>query len=265
VIRVAAVGDVHAGIGSAGRLRQGFAHLGERADALFLAGDLTRTGSPLEAKALVAALAPLVVPTVAVLGNHDYHADQQDTVVAILEDAGVVVLEGGSTTIELGHCTLGVAGVKGFGGGFPGGCATEFGEPEMKAFIGHSRRCADRLRHSLENLTADVVVALLHYSPTADTLRGEPAEIHAFLGSYLLAEAIDEVGGVDLVVHGHAHRGSERGQTPSGVPVRNVAQPVLGHSYKVYVLHGDGGLDEDEAAHLVGGAQPDSAGASSRS
>jgi Icc-related predicted phosphoesterase len=239
VIRVAAVGDVHAGVLCEPRLRDGFEHLAQRADVLLLAGDLTRCGSAKEAGVLAGVLAGTGVPTVAVLGNHDHHSDEAGKVVEVLEEAGVVVLEGTSTTIDLGGRTLGVAGVKGFGGGFPGGCATEFGEAEMKAFVAHSRQCADLLRDALATLEADVVVALTHYSPTADTLRGEPPEIHPFLGSYFLAEAIDSTGTVALAVHGHAHRGAERGLTPGGVRVRNVAQPVLGHSYKVYVLHGD--------------------------
>jgi hypothetical protein len=54
----------------------------------------------------------------------------------------------------------------------------------------------------------------------------------------LLAEAVDAVG-ADLVLHGHAHGGSEKGTTAGGVPVRNVAQPVIGHSYNLYCLGGD--------------------------
>ena len=41
---------------------------------------------------------------------------------------------------------------------------------------------------------ADLRLALLHYSPVRDTLQGEPPEIFPFLGSYLLAEAIDAAG-----------------------------------------------------------------------
>ena len=81
----------------------------------------------------------------------------------------------------------------------------------------------------------DVRVALLHYSPVRDTLHGEPSEIYPFLGSYLLAEAVDNVG-ADLVLHGHAHHGREKGVTPAGIPVRNVAQPVIRHAYSVYTL-----------------------------
>ena len=75
-------------------------------------------------------------------------------------------------------------------------------------------------------------VALLHYAPVKATLEGERREIYPFLGSYLLAEAIDAAG-ADLVLHGHAHGGTRRASTPGGIPVRNVAQPVIGAAYRV--------------------------------
>jgi Icc-related predicted phosphoesterase len=146
------------------------------------------------------------------------------------------MLEGDATVVEGEGCRLGIAGVKGFGGGFAGACASAFGEPEMKAFVEHTQQVADQLEaalESLDGLDTDVKVALLHYSPVADTLRGERLEIYPFLGSYLLAEAIDR-GGADVAFHGHAHRGCERGLTAGGVRVRNVAQPVIQHAYNVY-------------------------------
>jgi Icc-related predicted phosphoesterase len=91
---------------------------------------------------------------------------------------------------------------------------------------------------ALNSLDADHRIALLHYSPIEATLEGERLEIYPFLGSYLLAEAIDNAG-ADLVFHGHAHNGSEKGRTPAGIPVRNVAQPVIRHAYNVYTLGRD--------------------------
>ena len=105
----------------------------------------------------------------------------------------------------------------------------------MKAFIRHTREVAARLEGALESLEADVRVALLHYAPTEQTLQGERLEIYPFLGSYLLGEAIDRAG-AGLILHGHAHRGTEKGVTPGGTPVRNVALPVIHRSYNVYCL-----------------------------
>ena len=240
MIRVAAVGDIHVGVDSAGRLRPHLESVSEKADLFLLAGDLTRHGDPEEAAVLVEEVRDLGVPTVAVLGNHDHHADCADKIRRRLEDAEICVLEGEATVVEIGDRSVGVAGTKGFGGGYAGACATDFGEREMKAFIGHSRALAERLHSALASLDTDLRIALLHYSPVEDTLRGERLEIYPFLGSYLLAEAVDRAG-ADLVVHGHAHVGAEKGMTPGGVPVRNVAQPVIKHAYHVYCLGGGDG------------------------
>ena len=232
-LRIAAAGDIHVGCDTQGRTAAGFDGIEACADVLVLAGDLTQVGSDEEARCVVAELAGVPIPIVAVLGNHDYHSGQHERLIQHLRDAGVVVLDGTSITIRLRDLELGVAGLKGFGGGFLGRSVSDFGEPEMKAFARHNIETAGRLERCLEDLAGDVQIVLLHYSPTADTLVGEPPELYAFLGSSLHAEAIDRVG-PDLVVHGHAHRGTERGVTPGGVRVRNVAQPVLGAAYRVY-------------------------------
>ena len=239
MIRVAAVGDIHFGTDSAGRLQPHLEQLPERADLLVIAGDVTTCGGRDEAKVLAAELRGVGVPVLAVLGNHDYHAGHEADVRRALEGADVQVLEGESAVVQVNGSRVGVAGVKGFGGGFAGACGTEFGEPEMKAFIRHTRSVAERLEGVLAGLEADVRIALLHYAPVKATLLGERLEIYPFLGSYLLAEAVDR-GGADLVLHGHAHRGTEKGVTPGGIHVRNVAQPVIRHAYNVYALGADG-------------------------
>jgi Icc-related predicted phosphoesterase len=236
-VRVAAAGDIHVGRDTHGRLAAALDGIGECADLLLLAGDLTQVGSEEEAMCVVAELVDVPVPVFAVLGNHDYHADQVDRVVGVLSDAGIRVLEGDGAVVRIGDLDVGVAGVKGFCGGFPGRSASEFGEPIMREFVGHTVAIARQFERALDELTGDVRLGLLHYSPVVDTLVGEPPEIHPFLGSYLLAEALDRAE-PDLVFHGHAHRGSERGVTPGGVRVRNVAQPVLRAPFRVYELPG---------------------------
>ncbi|CAM5251474.1 metallophosphoesterase family protein [Streptomyces aurantiogriseus] len=239
MIRVAAVGDIHMGPDSQGLLRPAFDTLPDCADLLLLAGDLTRHGTQEEARVVAQEVRGLPVPVVAVLGNHDHHDEQPEKVTAILQDADVTVLEGEGTIVECDGTRVGIAGTKGFCGGFVGRSAGEFGEPLMKEFVRYTRRSADGLRTALEELGrqgCDVRVALTHFSPVADTLAGEPPEIYPFLGSYLLAEAIDTAG-ADLSVHGHAHMGTEHGMTAGGVRVRNVAQPVIRRAFNVYQLH----------------------------
>lgn len=236
MIRIAATGDVHFGEDSAGTLRPCLEHIDRDADVLLLAGDLTKYGDPAQAQVLADELRDLPVPVVTVLGNHDCHSDRQDEVRAVLERAGVTVLEGENAVIDVNGADLGIAGGKGFGGGFTGSSGTEFGEPQMKAFIRHSMTLAENLERALAEINdVDLKVALMHYSPIRETLEGEPPEIYPFLGTFLLAEAVDRTG-VDLALHGHAHHGSEKGVTPGGVNVRNVAMPVLRRPYAVYAF-----------------------------
>ncbi len=257
MIRVAAVGDVHLGPDLAGRHRAGLADITDHADVLLLAGDLTRHGTVEEARIVAAEYRDLPVPVVAVLGNHDYHSDCQDELSQVLADAGLTVLEGSGVVLDLPGGRLGVAGAKGFGMGFAGRCASDFGEPEMKHFTRTGRRSAGLLEQALADVAAegpDVTVALLHYAPVDGTLVGEPPEIWPFLGNYLLGQAVDEAATpVGLAVHGHAHAGSEKGVTEGGVRVRNVAQPVIRAAYAVYDLH-----------PLERAGSPSSAGAAAR-
>jgi Icc-related predicted phosphoesterase len=233
VIRVAAVGDVHLGEGMRGCYAADVAALADRADVLLLAGDLTRHGTAAEAEIVAGEFGPAPVPVVAVLGNHDLHADDAEGVTAALEARGITVLEGTGTVLDVNGVRLGVAGTVGFGGGFPRATVADFGEPEMKAFAARGRMLAAGLGEALKSLDCDVRVALTHYAPVPDTLDGEPREIYPFLGSHLLADVIDSCD-TDLALHGHAHYGSPDGRTPGGVPVHNVARPVLGRPYRVF-------------------------------
>lgn len=265
-VRIAAVGDIHLGTGSEGMLRPCLQTLPDCADLLLLAGDLTRHGTPAEARVVAGELVGAPVPVVAVLGNHDYHAERPDRVTEILEEAGVRVLESSATIVDVGDCRVGVAGTKGFGGGFAGHALDFFGEPEMKAFARRSAACADGLRSALDELReagCDLRVALTHYSPVPDTVAGEPPEIYPFLGSYLLAQAIDE-SGADLAVHGHAHSGSEHGITNGGVRVRNVAQPLLRRAFGLYHLHGQAEAGHGIDAEAVPGERQDEPRTSTR-
>jgi Icc-related predicted phosphoesterase len=239
-VRIAAVADIHLGEDLRGHYRKRLEGIDRRADVLLVGGDLTRHGTIEEGRVVADELRDLPVPVVAVLGNHDYHSDHNVEIVTILRDAGIMVLDDEGAVVSVNGMRLGVAGGKGFGGGFAGKCASEFGEPETKAFVRHTKDIADRWRVALKGLEADYKIVLSHYSPVKDTLMGEPTEIYPFLGSYLLAEAADAEG-AELFVHGHAHAGTEKGVTPGGIRVRNVALPVIKHAYAVYCLEGEGG------------------------
>lgn len=223
-IRLAAVGDLHYGADDSGRYRDLLHRAAAEADALLLAGDLTRRGRPEEMQALVSDLAGIDRPVLAVLGNHDYEADRVEELRQLLRERGVHVLDG-EDPVELPG-GVGVAGAKGFIGGFGARTLTAFGEPEIKAIVQASIAEAHKLEFALRRLATPVRVVLLHYAPVVDTVRGEPEEIYAFLGTDRLAEPIDRYGAA-VVFHGHAHNGAVEGRTPGGVPVFNVALPLL--------------------------------------
>lgn len=233
-VRVAAVGDIHMDADVAGRYRPELLRLGTHADVLLLAGDLTRHGTMSQAEVVAREFSDLPVPVVAVLGNHDYHSDQADLVTKTLESAGITVLECTGVVLNCHGIRLGIGGTKGFCGGFADHRGSEFGEPQMKAFMGYSRSLAEGFGAALRDLDCDVRVGVTHYSPAAQTLSGEPPELYPFLGSEHLGAALDSTDGVALAVHGHAHSGTELGMTTGGVNVRNVAYPVIQRAYRIY-------------------------------
>ena len=222
-MRLAAVGDVHCTRQSQGALQPLFAAMAASADALVLCGDLTDYGLPDEARVLVRELAVVRgLPTVAVLGNHDYQSGEAAQVGQLLTDAGVHVLDGDAC--EIGG--VGFAGAKGLGGGFGERALQPWGEGIMKQFVHETLEEALKLESALARLRTAVRVAILHYSPVVDTVEGEPREIFPFLGSSRLEEPLLRYP-VAAVFHGHAHRGRPEGRTRGDVPVYNVCLPLL--------------------------------------
>jgi len=221
-MRIAAVGDLHCGVDASGSLKSLFAGLPDRADVLLLCGDLTDFGLPDEARVLTKELAPLKLPILAVLGNHDFESDQQDEVVKILADGGVMVLNGQA------HEVLGVgfAGTKGFCGGFGVRALAPWGERTIKQFVQEAVDESMKLEMALSRLRTPRRVALLHYAPVQETVEGEPPEIFCYLGSSRLEEPLNRYD-VTAVFHGHAHRGRREGKTHNGSPVYNVSLPLL--------------------------------------
>jgi uncharacterized protein len=236
-VRIAAAGDVHAREGMDDQVRNSFGELRGKADLVLLAGDLTTCGDPKEARVLAGACAELEIPVIAVLGNHDWHLDRADEISAVLSDAGVVVLDRASTVVEVRGLRIGIAGAKGFVGGFPGSHLPDFGEPALRMVYAEATAELKGVARGLQEIsTCDVRIVLLHYSPTEETLAGEPEGIWAFLGTDRLAAPIREHE-PDLVLHGHAHFGTLEGSIGS-VPVYNVSLPVMGKDFWVFELSG---------------------------
>ena len=223
VVRVAAIGDIHYSRTSQGALQSMFAELTERADVLLLAGDLTDFGLAEEAKILAKDIsASLRIPAVGVLGNHDFEAGEEKQVMTILQDAGVRILDGDIFEIH----GIGIAGVRGFCGGFGRGALGAWGEQVIKSFVHEAVTEALKLEAALARLRNGPRIALMHYAPIRDTVEGESLEIYPFLGSSRLEEPLSRFD-VSAVFHGHAHRGVMEGRTSTGISVYNVSMPLL--------------------------------------
>lgn len=221
-MRIAATADLHFTEQRYSVLQDQLNRVRDDADVFVIAGDLTNYGKTEEMEPLLNAIVRLRIPTIAVLGNHDYECDQQSELMHMMTAAGIKVLDGSAYERD----GVGFAGTKGFLGGFGRGVLTAFGEQEVKTFVRASIDEALKLERAMAQLRTRKRVIVLHYAPIVATVEGEAPEIHAFLGTSRLAEVIDRHG-ADLVVHGHAHNGKMDGKTTSGIPVHNVAITLL--------------------------------------
>jgi len=243
VIRIAAAGDVHASEATRDRVLRAFDKVAAEADVVLLAGDLTTTGEPEQAAVLADACRDLPIPVFTVLGNHDYHAGREADIRALLEEAGVHVLDRSWRTCEIAELELGVVGAKGFVGGFPGSALPDFGEPLLRQVYTETSLEAEAIARGLQEIVhCDLRIVLLHYAPVEATLQGEPEGIYVMLGSDRLATPIAEYG-ADLVLHGHAHAGSFEGCIGK-IPVYNVAVHVTGRDFWIFDLEGAKGRSE---------------------
>ncbi|MBV9006093.1 MAG: metallophosphoesterase [Solirubrobacterales bacterium] len=234
-LRIAAAGDLHCCEPRAEEVRRSVHALDGAADLVLLAGDLTTHGEPEQGAVLARACESLDVPVFAVLGNHDWHANRARELVAVLESGGIRVLDREWVACEAGGLEVGIVGVKGFVGGFPGSHLPDFGEPLLRSVYGETTLEVDALDRGLREIAlCPTRIVLLHYAPTEATIAGEPPGIAAFLGTDRLAGPIAEHE-PDLVVHGHAHGGAFEGAIGQ-VPVYNVSVPVIGRDFWLFEL-----------------------------
>ena len=255
MVRIAAIGDLHLKTRVPDALADGLADLRGRADVLVVAGDITDGGRLPEVEAAAELFRAVNVPIVAVMGNHDRRCLRRTAFRRTLEDAGVTLLDGEATVVDVGGRRIGFAGVGGYGGGFwPDEGPALPHHRAAQALAVRARREAIRLENALVRLrplAPRATVVVLHYSPTATTLGKEPPLKYWMLGNIELGRVIDRHD-VDLVLHGHAHLGNPDGSTLGGTPVHNVASSVIG-SPVVYHLPVSGiGAPQSASASTVG-------------
>jgi uncharacterized protein len=233
-IRVAAAADIHCSEETRAQVGAAFEKVDADADLILLAGDLTTYGLPEQAQVLADIARAVRTPIVAVLGNHDYHSDREGEITEVLTAAGITLLERSSTVLSVGDASVGVVGAKGFIGGFDGG-GINFGEQMIRDIYATTTADVEALDRGLSDVSgAAIRIVLLHYSPIAETLEGEPRGIWSVLGNERLAVPL-AAHRPDLVLHGHAHRGRFEGSIDS-IPVFNVAVHVMGQDFWTFEL-----------------------------
>jgi Icc-related predicted phosphoesterase len=238
-IRIAAAGDVHCDERNRDELASAFERVDGTVDAILLAGDLTTYGELEQGELLAGICRSTSAPVFAVLGNHDWHCNEVEQLTATLAEAGVRMVDRGHAVADVDGCHLGIAGAKGFVGGFPDSQLPDFGEPLLRDVYAETSAEVEALDAGLDAIAGcDYRVALLHYAPTLSTLEGEPRGIWAFLGSDRMAAPILEHR-PNVVLHGHAHAGAFQGAV-GDVPVYNVAVPVLKSDFFVFELDEEG-------------------------
>lgn len=229
ITRIAAIGDLHVRAGDKGKWSDYFRDISKQADLLLIAGDLTDTGDEAEAHILSEELKSCNIPIVSVLGNHDHEKGRQKLIRQIVQNENVHMLDGESVVVK----DIGIAGIKGFGGGFDSHMLSMFGEEPMKSFVKEAVNESLSLDRALNRLDQDYEsikkVVLMHYSPISATIMGEPEQIFPFLGCSRLAEPLTRVE-IKAVFHGHAHRGILSAEINNGLKVYNVARSVLSKS-----------------------------------
>ena len=244
VVRIAAVGDVHVGLDT-GPVLGPPEQLAESADLLLVAGDLTRGARRPRPTVLAAEL------------RHGVGAGRSPSSATTTTRATPPTRCATSSRRPAPPCSTAARrrstsatsasaspARPGFGGGFQGASCSEFGEPLMKAFVAHTRAMADgAVPVARRSWTPTCAIAMTHYSPIEATLGRRAA------GDLPVPRQLP-------AGRGHRHRrrpprrprprpprAPRRRRRVCGVPVRNVAQPLLGRPYTVLHLSTEGLAD----------------------
>ena len=240
-ITIAAAGDIHCAEEERSRLHEAFTEADRQADLILLAGDLTTYGEPEQAAVLADVTREIATPVIAVLGNHDWHANQHEALVETLRGGGIRLLERSSHSCTFDGVEVAVVGTKGFVGGFSDSLLPDFGEPLLRRLYAETSAEVAAIDRGLRSVQdADLRIVLLHYSPTTTTIEGERESIWPFLGSERLAAPIAQHR-PHAVFHGHGHNGTFAGSI-GDTPVFNVGAAVPVRDFWLFEFDPETGL-----------------------
>ncbi len=194
----------------------------EEPDLILLAGDMVRRNKIDEMGRVVRAIKRhWDAPIIGVFGNEEYEESEEEYIerfpeVRWLRDEGVEISASGRK--------LGIYGTRGSlleptwwqSRNLPGI------RRKYRERISMARKELRRLRNSVE-----VLILLSHYSVGFRCVVGEPEKIWKYMGHPEM-EVVAMEAGVDIAIHGHAHRARVVEAEVGGMRILNVALPARG-------------------------------------
>ncbi len=188
-----------------------FDAVNEHADLLLIGGDIT-DGEPGQVERFLDLVLGVTIPMVIILGNHDCSSDNERMIKNLLvKNRLIKFLDGEYAEYDLRGNKVGIAAVKGFGGGFAPHRIVGRGEKAFRMFIEEEAREVGKMQQALivmQKASPEYRVALTHWAAFPETIEGEPRDLYPVLGSSLLGDAI-ELSKPHLALSGHAHHGPQ--------------------------------------------------------
>lgn len=239
-LRFVALGDVHVPryfplvVSSVNSL------IGFKPDIILLAGDIVDRGDVSGfdfVRSFLRAKYP-DTPIVSVFGNEEYSEREVEFVEKYRD---VVWLDDSSWVFEAGTLRVCVCGSRG---------SLERLTPWQSKNAPYLRDVYEKrivvLRECLLNLrsSCDLLILLMHYSPTYLTLRGEPESVYKYLAHRGFERVILETR-PDLVVHAHSHNSKNTFVRLGASLIINVSVPALGSVFAGVVRKSNRDSDYD--------------------
>lgn len=223
MIRVACVSDVHSP-----KYLELFSMAlrkvdGNTIDLFLLGGDMIYKGNVKELGKLMELLTEnsIKFPVYACFGNEEY-----DNLYPALREIGrdkIIFLEDEFISVERRDKTIGIVGTKGSLAEPTWWQAKNI--PNIRTQFKNRVKTVEKLIGQMDN--CDIRILLSHYATTYKTVIGEPERAFQQMGTPAFEKIVTNPKyKIDIVFHGHAHKGRKFALLNNNVPVYNVAIPL---------------------------------------
>jgi Icc-related predicted phosphoesterase len=207
IFTIAAISDVH--VNKYPLSKDFFTSVNENADLFIIGGDMN-DGKPSEVSKFLDLISGVTIPMVIIFGNHDCSSGNVDNIKeSLTENSLIKILDGDYTEYQIKGNKIGIAGTKGFGGGFAPHRIVGRGEKAIQDFIQEENIEVEKLQRAVDKMqmaSLDYKIVVTHWAAFPEVVEGEPRELYTVLGSSRLGDVIDSVK-PELALSGHAHHG----------------------------------------------------------